>query len=55
MNFKLFLENPDIRFASFSKDGTIVVYINGKKYEYLTDSLYHDKWKKMIMFNSWLF
>lgn len=47
MKFAQWLEsqdNTDIRFASFSKDGTVNVYINGQKYTYITDAAYHNKW-----------
>lgn len=55
MRFKPWLSEDErnISFASFSNDGKIVVYINGKRYVYLTDAIYHDKWKRMIPFSPW--
>jgi hypothetical protein len=55
MEFKQWLiENEgDIRFTAFAKDGTVVVYINGKRYVYITDAMYHDKWKRMIPYSPW--
>lgn len=38
---------PQIRFTSFWKDGTVVVYINDAKYVYITDAAYHDRWKAL--------
>lgn len=37
-----------IKFAGFMNDGTVIVYINGKRYVYITDAVYHDKWKQMV-------
>ena len=50
MNFKEWLNenNNTVQFGMWSKDGTVVFYINGKRYSYLTDSFYHTKWKNMI-------
>lgn len=54
MNFKeWFLTEKQITFSAFAKDGTIIAIIDGKRYEYITDSLYHDKWKRMIRFSPW--
>lgn len=40
-------QESKILFASFWNDGTVIVYINNKKYVYVTDAIYHNKWKKM--------
>lgn len=34
----------DIVFAGIWKDGTVIVYIRGKKYKYLTDGMHYKKW-----------
>lgn len=36
-----------IRFGAFWKDGRVVVYIGPKRYEYITDAVYHEKWKRL--------
>jgi len=41
-------EKPKIMFGGFFKDGRVIVYIDGKRYEYVTDAVYHEKWKTMI-------
>jgi len=53
MYFKNWIINEEskINFAGFWKDGTIIVYIDGKKYVYVTDAIYHDKWKRMVNFS----
>lgn len=51
MKFKEWLnENSDreVKFAVWANDGTVVFYIDGKKYSYLTDTFYYSKWKNMI-------
>lgn len=55
MGFKRWLlETEDnIRFGMFAKDSTVVVYINGVRYVYITDAIYHDKWKRMIPYSPW--
>ena len=53
MKFKVWLNENAIHFTTFAKDGTVVVHINGKKYTYITDAYYHDKWKRMIPFSPW--
>ena len=35
----------DIVFGGFWKDGHVVVYIRGKRYVYITDAMYHGKWR----------
>ena len=40
------VENKRIQFASFNSYGDITVYIDGKKYMYNTDAVYHNKWRK---------
>lgn len=55
MGFKSWLSESEgnIRFGAFMKDGTVVVYINGTRYVYNTDAVYHDKWKRMIPYSPW--
>lgn len=56
MEFKEWLlhENDNkIFFSTFANDGTVIVYINGKRYVYITDAFNHEKWKKMIKFSPW--
>lgn len=52
LSFKNWFENeekkPTINYGGFFKDGRVIVYIDGKRYEYVTDAIYHEKWKKMI-------
>lgn len=49
MEFKTWLESEEsIEFARFSNDGIVDVYIRGKLYRYLTDAVYHEKWKRMV-------
>lgn len=52
MHFTLWMEERKtiIQFAGFFSDGTVVVYIDGKKYTYITDSFYHSRWKKMARY-----
>ena len=50
MGFKLWLEESNIVFTNFMNNGVVIVYINGKQYKYLTDAMYHQKWKKMADF-----
>lgn len=49
----LFEDERNIKFGAFMRDGTVIVYINGKKYTYVTDAIYHDKWKRMIPYSPW--
>lgn len=55
MKFSEYLEANDnnIQFAGFLKDGRIIVYIDGKRYVYVTDTLYHDKWRRMYPYAPW--
>jgi hypothetical protein len=55
MEFKIWLEDNErnIHFGAFWKDGTVVVYIGGKRYVYITDSMYHDNWKRMVRYAPW--
>ena len=54
MQFKEWLlVESDIRFAGWIKDGRIIVNIQGKRYVYLTDAMYHDKWKRMAPYSPW--
>ena len=38
---------PNINYGGFFSDGRVIVYIDGKRYEYVTPAFYHDKWKRM--------
>lgn len=55
MEFKEWLNESEgnIKFAAWSKDGTIVVYINGVRYTYVTDAYDHDKWRRMVPYAPW--
>jgi len=47
MKFTHWLEsqnNSSILFSSFSKDGTVIVYVNGTRYVYITDAFNHGQW-----------
>ena len=47
MKFAQWLEaqnNNRIIFTSFWKDGTVTVYIDGTRYVYITDAVYHGPW-----------
>lgn len=51
MKFSEFLETTnDIKFGSFWKDGTVAVHINGKRYVYTTDAVYHPAWQRMARY-----
>jgi len=51
MEFKNWLEDSsNIVFTNFMANGVVVCYINGKQYKYLTDAMYHQKWKRMVDF-----
>jgi hypothetical protein len=51
MEFRHWLEDSsNIVFTNFMANGVVVCYINGKQYKYLTDAMYHPKWKKMVEF-----
>ena len=39
-----------IRYIMWSSDGTIRLSINGVEYEYLTDAVYHRRWKARCRF-----
>lgn len=54
MRFSEYLEmNDNIHFGAFLKDGRIIVYINNKRYVYITDAIYHDRWQKMAPYAPW--
>ncbi len=38
---------PSINYGGFFSDGRVIVYIDGKRYEYITPAFYHDRWKRM--------
>lgn len=53
-NFVKWLEHKkEINFGMWSKDGTVVVYIDGQKYEYITDPMYHERWQTMARYAPW--
>jgi hypothetical protein len=51
--FSEWLENkenkPNIAYGGFFKDGRVIVYVDGKRYEYITDAVYHERWKRRIL------
>lgn len=50
-NFKNWLNEAKSQISfSFWKDGTVLATINGKKYQFQTDTFYHEKWSKMQRF-----
>lgn len=50
-NFSEWLESvANIQFASWSNDGKIVLYANDRQYVYVTDAVYHEKWKRQARF-----
>lgn len=38
---------------SFWSDGNVVAYIDGKKYNYKTDPVYHGQWESQARFRPW--
>lgn len=53
MKFAQWLEsqnNTNIVFGSFFKDGTVTVYIDGARYVYITDAVYHRKWNETLQY-----
>jgi hypothetical protein len=52
MKFTQWLESQindsKIKFGSFFTNGTVTVYINGKRYVYITDASYHNDWDKKL-------
>lgn len=42
--------STNIVFGSFFKDGTVTVYIDGAKYVYITDAVYHDRWDRTLKY-----
>lgn len=55
LNFKewLFEADQNIQYGGFWSDGTIIVYINKVRYVFVTDAVYHNKWKKMYRYQPW--
>lgn len=53
MKFSDFLESNNIHFTGFMNDGRIIVYIDNKRYVYITDPIHHEKWKRMIPYAPW--
>lgn len=37
----------NIKFVAWMKDGTIVVLIDQKRYTYITDAIYHNRWRRL--------
>jgi len=53
MKFAQWLESQNstnIVFGSFFKDGTVTVYIDGARYVYITDAVYHDRWDRTLKY-----
>jgi len=51
MEFRNWLESSDdIKFGGWFSDGTVIVYISGKRYVYRTDPVYHYEWKRQARF-----
>lgn len=46
MKFSQWLESQNNINFSFWKDGTVIVYLNNRKYVYITDAVYHNKWQR---------
>lgn len=40
----------NIVFTRWSKDGTIVAVANGRRYKFVTDAVYHHRWKSQARF-----
>ena len=53
MKFSQWLETRDRPIFSFWKDGTVIVYINSKRYVYHTDAMFHDRWERMSHYSPW--
>lgn len=43
-----------IQFAGWFKDGTVIVYLNGIRHVYITDAIYHERWKALSKRNPML-
>lgn len=50
MDFKLWLEQTSIKFAGYFNDGTVIVYIDGKRYVYTIDPIHHKKIKDLAKY-----
>lgn len=48
MKFAQWLESQNNIHFSFWNDGTVIVYINGRKYVYITDAALHNQWSRRI-------
>jgi hypothetical protein len=46
----LIIQEANIHFAGYFNDETIMVYIDGKRYTYLVDLLWHDKIKRIAKY-----
>ena len=53
MKFSRWVENkenkPNIAYGGFFKDGRVIVYVDRKRYEYVTDAVYHERWKRRML------
>jgi hypothetical protein len=38
-------QNNNVKFAAWNSHGEITVYLRGIRYRFLTDTMYHDRWK----------
>jgi hypothetical protein len=36
--------------VNFFNDGTVIFYIDGKRYVYMTDPVFHDQWQKLARY-----
>lgn len=50
MEFRNWFTENQMGFGLFSNDGTVIAYVNGQRYVYQTDPVYHEKWKRMARF-----
>jgi hypothetical protein len=52
MEFSKWLNENEskIMFGGFFSDGRVIVYINRKRYVFVTPAWYHERWKKLSNF-----
>jgi len=55
LNFRDWLieSDQDIQYGGFWSDGSIIVYINKIRYVFVTDAIYHNKWRKLYRYQPW--
>jgi hydrogenase maturation factor len=53
MKLQSITENRSIQFTGWSSYGNVTVYIGNKKYEYITDAVYHNRWRKLAKHKPW--